>query len=92
MLAPPLPRNPILALQDPNWKQAMNEEFEALINNKTWDLVPRPPNVNVIHSMWIFTHKENSDGTFARYKARLVGDGKTQQVGVDYGETFYPSG
>jgi hypothetical protein len=37
-----------------------------------------------------FTHKENSDGSFARYKARLVGDGKTQQVGIDCGETFSP--
>ncbi|XP_059310232.1 uncharacterized protein LOC132061426 [Lycium ferocissimum] len=53
---------------------AMNYEFDALIKNKTWELVPRPPNVNVIRSMWIFTHKEKSNGDFERHKAGLVGD------------------
>ncbi|KAK2361886.1 hypothetical protein QL285_086993 [Trifolium repens] len=86
----PLPRNPLAALRDPNWKLAMDDEFNALIKNKTWDLVPRPNDVNIIRSMWIFTHKEKSDGSFERHKARLVGDGKTQQVGIDCGETFSP--
>jgi hypothetical protein len=69
---------------------AMDDEYNALIQNKTWDLVPRPPDVNVIRSMWIFRHKEKSDGSFERHKARLVGDGAGQQVGVDCGETFSP--
>ena len=86
----PLPKNPVLALRDPNRKMAMDAKFNALIDNKTWELVPRPPDVNVIRSMWIFAHKERSDGSFERHKARLVGDGKTQQVGVDCGETFRP--
>ncbi|KAL7617618.1 uncharacterized mitochondrial protein AtMg00810-like [Lactuca sativa] len=30
--------------------------------------------------MWIFNHKEKSNGMFERYKALLVGDGKTQQA------------
>ena len=86
----PLPRTPIDALRDPNWKMAMDDEYVALIKNKMWDLVPRPPHVNVIRSMWIFTHKEKSNGVLERHKARLVSDGKTQQVGIDCGETFCP--
>nr|ABM55246.1 integrase [Beta vulgaris] len=69
---------------------AIDDEFNALIKNKTWELVPRPTNANIIRSMWIFAHKEKSIGSFERYKARLVGDGKTQQVGIDCGETFSP--
>ncbi|GAU35084.1 hypothetical protein TSUD_70070 [Trifolium subterraneum] len=68
----PLPHNPKAALSDPNWKVAMLDEFDALIKNKTWELVPRPSNVNVIRSMWIFRHKKKSDGSFERHKARLV--------------------
>ena len=64
----------------------MDDEYNALIKNKTWELVPRPLDVNIIRSMWIFRHKEKSDGSFERHKARLVGDGKTQQVGVDCGD------
>ena len=44
----PLPTNPIDALIDPNWKMAMKDEYYALIENKTWELVPRPSNANVI--------------------------------------------
>ncbi|CAN4099999.1 unnamed protein product [Withania somnifera] len=68
----------------------MIDEFNALIKNRTWELVPRPPEVNVIRSIWIFTHKIKSDGSFERHKARLVGDGKTRRVGIDCGETFSP--
>jgi histone deacetylase 1/2 len=39
---------------------------------------------------WIFRHKFHPDGTLARYKARRVLRGFTQQAGVDYGETFCP--
>lgn len=68
----------------------MLDEYNALIDNHTWELVPRPKDVNVIRSMWIFRHKRKSDGSFERYKARLVGDGKTQQQGIDCDETFSP--
>uniref|UniRef100_A0A6N2KBQ3 Uncharacterized protein n=2 Tax=Salix viminalis TaxID=40686 RepID=A0A6N2KBQ3_SALVM len=86
----PLPTNPINALHDQNWKMAMTDEYDALIENKTWDLVPRPSNANIIRSLWIFRHKKKSDGSFERYKARLVGDGAGQQPGIDCGETFSP--
>ena len=55
----------------------MKFEFDALIRNKTWDLVPRPCDANLIQCMWIFKHKKNSDGSFERYKARLVCDGRS---------------
>lgn len=52
--------------------------------------MPQPPNVNVIWSMRIFRHKRNSDGSFERHKICLVGDGKTQQQGINCDETFSP--
>ena len=46
-----LPKSPLHALRDPNRKLAMQEKFDALIENHTWDLVPRPPNANIIRSL-----------------------------------------
>ncbi|GJW57411.1 ribonuclease H-like domain-containing protein [Tanacetum coccineum] len=43
----PLPRSHVHALRDPHWKEAMLDEYNALISNGTWALVPRPANVNV---------------------------------------------
>ncbi|KAK9048756.1 hypothetical protein SSX86_032277 [Deinandra increscens subsp. villosa] len=86
----PLPRNPIDALRNPDWKHAMHDEFRALIDNKTWVLVPRTPEMNIVRSMWVFRHKTKSDGSLERYKARLVCDGRSQQIGIDCGETFSP--
>jgi len=41
----------IKVLQDHNWKMAMKDEYDALIENKTWDLLPRSANANVIQSL-----------------------------------------
>jgi len=86
----PIPKSPITALQDPNWNQAMNDEYSALVANKTWVLVPRPSNVNITRCIWLFKHKYNANRDLERYKARLVVNGKSQQVGVDCSETFSP--
>ncbi|XP_071700655.1 uncharacterized mitochondrial protein AtMg00810-like [Rutidosis leptorrhynchoides] len=40
--------------------------------------------------MWLFKHKFNADGNLSRYKARLVANGRSQQIGVDCDETFGP--
>jgi hypothetical protein len=68
----------------------MEDEYEALMSNETWDLVPRPQGSNVVTDKWVFTHKFRADGTFDRYKDRWVLRGFTQRPGVDYDETFSP--
>ena len=86
----PLPKTYRSALADVNWRAAMTEEFDALQANRTWDLVPRPPGVNIVTGKWVFRHKFNADGTLDRYKARWVLRGFTQRPGIDYDETFSP--
>ncbi|GJV72107.1 ribonuclease H-like domain-containing protein [Tanacetum coccineum] len=86
----PIPKNPSHALKDPNWRNAMYDEYNALVKNGTWLLVPRPAGVNMVRSMWLFKHKFHADGTLSRYKARLVANGSSQQLGVDFDETFSP--
>lgn len=57
----------------------MDAEFLALQKQDTWTLVPSPPNV-----------KLNSDGSIAKYKARLVEKGFHQHAGLDNTKTFCP--
>ncbi|KAJ9682521.1 hypothetical protein PVL29_018440 [Vitis rotundifolia] len=73
-----------------HWFKAMQEEIKALIQNRTWDLVPRPPTANIVGSKWMFKTKLKEDGTIDRYKARLVARGFSQMPGLDFGETFSP--
>ncbi|CAH9094843.1 unnamed protein product [Cuscuta epithymum] len=72
------------------WRAAMAEEFNALISNHTWDLVPFDASKNVVGSKWIYKTKYLSDGSVDRYKARLVAQGFKQQAGIDFTETFSP--
>ncbi|GJY12893.1 ribonuclease H-like domain-containing protein [Tanacetum coccineum] len=44
----------------------------------------------MVRSMWLFKHKFHADGTLSRYKARLIANGSSQQLGVDFDETFSP--
>jgi histone deacetylase 1/2 len=78
------------ALADSKWSQAMKDEYQALINNNTWTLVPLPPHRKAIGCKWIFRVKENPDGTINKYKARLVPKGFLQTPGFDFTETFSP--
>jgi hypothetical protein len=86
----PVPTSVRATLTDPSWRRAMEEEYDALIANNTWELVPRPVGSNVVTGKWIFKHKFNSDGTLKRYKARWVLRGFTQRPGINYDETFSP--
>nr|GEU87715.1 ribonuclease H-like domain-containing protein [Tanacetum cinerariifolium] len=89
-LISPIPKNPSHALKDSQWRNAMYVEYNALVKNGTWLLVPRPEGVNMVRFMWLFKHKFHADGTLSCYKARLVANGSSQQLGVDFDETFGP--
>ena len=68
----------------------MNEEMKQIEKNKTWTLVPRPEDKNIIGTKWVFKNKLNEDGEVFFYKARLVCKGYSQEEGIDYAETFAP--
>ena len=70
------------------WEQAMQEEYDSLLENKTWEVVDRPTNRKVLTGRWVFKRKLGSDGDVARHKARFVVRGFSQIYGLDFDETY----
>jgi hypothetical protein len=68
----------------------MSDEFNALLRNGMWDLVPPSTSTNLVGCKWVFRIKRNSNGTVDRYKARLVAKGFHQRPNIDYKEIFSP--
>ena len=82
------PQNTTQALKDPQWRRAMTEEYDALVHNVTWELVPSHPSQNVVGNKWVYRIKYKPTGEIERYKARLVAKGFHQRPGIDYSKTF----
>ena len=36
------------------WKHAMHEEYQSIMENDVWDVVPRPEGKSVVTSKWIY--------------------------------------
>ena len=76
------------AKAEKKWVNAMQEEIDALVENKTWDLVKLPKEKNVVGWKWVYKTKHDSNGNVNRHKVRLVAKGYAQMQGIDYDETF----
>lgn len=68
----------------------MQSEYDALIKNKTWHLVPSQRGQNIVGCKWVYKIKRKADGTLDRYKACLVAKWFKQRYGIDYEDTFSP--
>lgn len=89
------PRTFAEALKSPNathWKAACDKEIQCIKDKSVWHVVPRPKHKNVIKGRWVFKIKLREDGSISKFKALYVAKGYSQVEGVDFGETFSPTG
>ena len=77
--------------QSAEWNKAMEEEFDNHMCRKTWELVPLPKDQKTIGSWWTYVIKLGPDGTVSCYKARLIAQGFSQTIGINYNDTFAPT-
>ena len=63
------------------WKTTMEQEYDSIIRNNTWELVELPRGKQTIGCKWLYKPKINADGTIENLKARLVAKGYSQKNG-----------
>lgn len=71
------------ALHNKYWKDAMFFEYEALMKNNTWHLVPPKKGSNIKGCKWVYKIKRKLDCSLDRYKARLVAKEFKQRYVID---------
>jgi len=77
--------NYIQAKSSPRWKDyrvAMFDFIKKLEENNGFSIIPKPTNVNIIGSRWVFSDKYDASGNYVKAKARLTPLG--------YQQTFAP--
>eukprot|EP00253_Pinus_taeda_P031236 PITA_31236 len=87
--------NEIVEIEPYSFKEAiekivMVEEYESIVKNIVWEVVPRLEDKLVVGLRWIFKVNHVVDGRIKKYKDRFVAKGFSQVEGIDYEETFSP--
>jgi hypothetical protein len=54
-------------VQYPTWVDAMVEEYDSIVKNSVWDIVPCPIDKSVVGSRWICKVKQAADGSVEKY-------------------------
>jgi hypothetical protein len=57
------------------WQDAMTKEYQSIMKNDVWDIVPRLEGKSVVTSKWIYKINHAADGSVEKYKARFVARG-----------------
>ena len=68
----------------------MVEEYDYIMQNSVWDVVPRLGDKSMVTSRWLYKVKQAADGSIEKHKARFVAHGFSQVEVIDYDETFAP--
>ena len=62
-------------MQQPIWVDGIIEEYDSIIKNSAWEVVPRPVGKSVVRSRWIYKVNKFFDGSVEKYKAKFVVQG-----------------
>eukprot|EP00253_Pinus_taeda_P031213 PITA_31213 len=78
------------AVEDPTCVDAMVEEYDSIVKNSSWEIVPRPEGKSMVGLRWIYKVKQAADGSVEKYKAIFIARGFSQIEGIDCEDTFAP--
>lgn len=75
------------AVEKKVWKDAMLEQYQSIMKNYVWDIVPRPKGKSLVTYKWFYKIKHATYGNIQKYQARFVAHGLSEKEGINY-ETF----
>jgi hypothetical protein len=73
---------------NPFWQSTMQKEYNSLLENQNWDLVPLPSRRKIFRCIWVYRTKSATYEQISRYKSKLVTKVFQQVHGIEYDETF----
>lgn len=89
------PKSYKMAMKSPDadrWKEACSKGIKNIMDMGVWEVFDRPHNSPVVDGRWRFILKLDPNGTVNKYNARYVAKGFTQTEGVDFNDTYPPTG
>ena len=63
------------AIKQKEWVDATVEEYQSIIKNDVWEIVPRPKDKSVVSLKWIFKTKHSTYGSIENYKEIFIARG-----------------
>ena len=66
------------------WKEACDLEYQALMENETWEITELLKDAPLLKSGWVFRRKTDETGTETKKKARFVAKGYSQIFDKSY--------
>jgi hypothetical protein len=77
-----------VAINDPDWRQAMKKENDQMIEMGVFELVPLPAGKKALDYLWVLTTKVDEVTGSEQKKARWVVNGSRQIQGEDYDKSY----
>ncbi|PLW35599.1 hypothetical protein PCANC_19049 [Puccinia coronata f. sp. avenae] len=74
------------------WLMAVEVEINNIRRHKVWVVAPMKTGTRLLDTVWAFKRKYNTNGELLKYKARFCVRGFRQIEGINYEDTFAPTG
>ncbi|KAL0430598.1 UNVERIFIED_CONTAM: hypothetical protein Sradi_0685800 [Sesamum radiatum] len=71
------------------WLVTMKFEMDSMCSNQVWTLVDPPKDVRPVGCKWVYKRKLRANGEVTVFNTKLVAKGYTQQLRIDFEETYY---
>ncbi|MBW0530298.1 hypothetical protein O181_070013 [Austropuccinia psidii MF-1] len=85
-------RQALISADSQQWLLAIQAEKRSLEDKGVWEVVSPPSNVHLLNSVWVFKRVFDGDGNLIKHKARLCAQGCSQIPGLEYSDTYAPTG